>query len=344
MRTQQYASHLMDAGFAVQYAPFFEDSYLKRIYAGGSGRATAIRSYLRRIHVLRRAKSPDLVWLEKESFPWWPGWLERLLTGRLTPIITDYDDAIFHRYDHHDQALVRTIFGAKIDRIMAQASLVTAGNGYLAARARRAGARSVEIVPTVVDMQAYQPCRRETTSTKATVIGWIGMPSTWRSHASLLVPLLDSLVEQRVATIRVVGAHFREAKAGYEFCDWSEKTEIELLQNMDIGIMPLPDTPWTRGKCGYKLIQYMACGLPVVASPVGANREIVEHGTNGFLAATDREWHEALTTLAANPDLRKKMGAQGRKKVESWYSLQVQGPRVAAMFRELIELNRVGQK
>jgi len=106
---------------------------------------------------------------------------------------------------------------------------------------------------------------------------------------------------------------------------------------MDIGVMPMPDTPWTRGKCGYKLIQYMACGLPVVAAPVGVNAEIVEHGVNGFLASTDQEWREALSTLLANPELRRRMGAAGRKKVEEHYSLQVWGPRVAELLRSVIE-------
>src|SRR6056297_1871598 len=104
---------------------------------------------------------------------------------------------------------------------------------------------------------------------------------------------------------------------------------------MDIGVMPLPDTPWMRGKCGYKLIQYMACGLPVIASPVGVNAEIVEHGVNGFLVGTDEEWKSALTILLKDPDLRRRMGREGRKKVEREYSLQVQGPRVARLLREV---------
>jgi hypothetical protein len=105
---------------------------------------------------------------------------------------------------------------------------------------------------------------------------------------------------------------------------------------MDIGIMPLTDTPWSRGKCGYKLIQYMACGLPVVASPVGVNTHIVEHGVNGFLAASDAEWRDALYKLARDPGLRQKMGTAGRLKVETDYSLAAWGPRVAAMLSHVV--------
>jgi hypothetical protein len=115
--------------------------------------------------------------------------------------------------------------------------------------------------------------------------------------------------------------------------DAYEETEVSAIQSMDIGVMPLTDTPWARGKCGYKLIQYMACGLPVIASPVGVNKDIVEHGVNGFLAETDKEWCSAIETLLSDSELRRRMGAAGRKKVEESYSLQVWGPRVAQMLR-----------
>ena len=115
---------------------------------------------------------------------------------------------------------------------------------------------------------------------------------------------------------------------------------MDAIQTMDIGVMPLPDTAWARGKCGYKLIQYMACGLPVVASPVGVNKEIVEHGVNGFIAESDEEWRSAIETLLSDADLRRRMGAAGRKKVEDSYSLQVWGPRVAQMLRRVADESR----
>jgi glycosyltransferase involved in cell wall biosynthesis len=122
-----------------------------------------------------------------------------------------------------------------------------------------------------------------------------------------------------------------------EILPWSEETEVALLQTCDVGIMPLPDEPWTRGKCGFKMIQYMACGLPVVASPVGVNKEIVEHGVNGFLAVTNDEWLTALSTLRDNPELRRKMGAAGRRKVEEKYCLQVTAPQYVKLLQSMIE-------
>jgi glycosyltransferase involved in cell wall biosynthesis len=112
---------------------------------------------------------------------------------------------------------------------------------------------------------------------------------------------------------------------------WSEQTEVQSIANFDIGIMPLLDEPFARGKCGYKLIQYMACGLPVVASPVGVNSQIVEHGVNGFLADTPEQWEHALQTLLTDASLRQRMGQAGRAKVEREFCIQVTGPRLAAL-------------
>jgi hypothetical protein len=117
---------------------------------------------------------------------------------------------------------------------------------------------------------------------------------------------------------------------------WSEADEARLLRGIDIGIMPLPDEPWTRGKCGYKLIQYMASGLPVVASPVGVNRDLVRHGENGFIASSESEWEEALARLSADPDLCRRMGLAGRRRVEAEFSLEIQAPRLERLLRSVM--------
>jgi glycosyltransferase involved in cell wall biosynthesis len=122
-----------------------------------------------------------------------------------------------------------------------------------------------------------------------------------------------------------------------QLISWSEETEVEELNRFDVGIMPLPDTPWERGKCGFKLIQYMACGLPVIASPVGVNKEIVEHGVNGFFARDTEEWIRYLETLKENSDLCNKMGTAGRNKVESEYSLHKMAPRLVNLMKRVAE-------
>lgn len=138
--------------------------------------------------------------------------------------------------------------------------------------------------------------------------------------------------------MRVIGAGKVAANDRFDQLDiieWTEESEAAELQAMDIGLMPLPDEPWARGKCGYKLIQYMACGLPVVASPVGVNCEIVAHGENGFLADTPDAWCDALTRLVLDPALRRRMGAVGRKRAVADYSLRSQAPRLVELFRFL---------
>lgn len=335
LRMIQYGDAFRLEGMQHSCAPFFDQTYLERLYSGQSTRGSIFGAYTRRGSQLRQAVQADLLWLEKEALPWLPWVIEHALIPTGIPLVVDYDDAVFHRYDMHRSSAVRRLLGGKLDRLMSSAALITAGNRYLADRAKAAGARRIEIVPTVVDLSAYT-IKPETVPTRPPSIGWIGTPSTWTEYMAPLMPLLTQVAEAHGARIAVVGAG--RAAAAHPFLDnlqWAEDSEVTRIQAMDIGIMPLTDTPWARGKCGYKLIQYMACGLPVIASPVGVNAEIVEHGVNGFLASSDAEWAEALRTLISDPTLRARMGKEGRRKVEKNYSLQVWGPRVAQMLRDV---------
>ena len=340
LRTMQYSDCLLAKDIVASFSPLLSERYLERLYSGRSTFWPSLAAYARRAGQLLRAGHADLLWLEKEALPWLPWGLERALLPRAAPLVVDYDDAVFHRYDLNQSAAVRHLLGRKLDRLMASASLVTAGNRYLADRATAAGAQWVEIVPTVVDLTAYTR-RPEPFSENAVTIGWIGSPSTWTEYMAPMMPLLTPTAEAAGARIAAVGAG--RAAAAHPLLDnlpWTEESEVARIHEMDIGIMPLTDTPWARGKCGYKLIQYMACGLPVIASPVGVNAEIVEHGVNGFLASSDAEWVEALQTLLCDPALRARMGEAGRLKVERDYSLQVWGPRVAQMLRDVANTGR----
>lgn len=330
LRMMQYIPYLQAEGLEVEVSSLFDADYLKDMYAGVR-RPTRLLSYYRQRLARMRGPRPDIIWMEKEALPWLLWLIERAALPRGVPLVSDYDDAIFHRYDLHRSPLVKRALGTKIDRVMAHSNLVMAGNAYLAKRAIRAGAERVEIVPTVVDMEVYQIKPRDMGAHRPRV-GWIGTPETWEKFGQPFLALLRGSGTANKAIFRAVGAGQSDrASDDVEFFDWSEDREVSLIQGMDIGIMPLPDTPWARGKCGYKLIQYMACGLPVIASPVGVNTEIVEHGVNGFLADSEAEWKTALDTLLGDLALRQGMGAAGRRKVEEHYSLQVWGPRVAQM-------------
>lgn len=336
LRMMQFAPALAEAGIDLDVSPFFDDLYLQKAHASERAHAQLVLAFLRRFKSLRVIRDADLVWVEKEAFPWLPWVIENAFLPSHVPIVSDYDDAIFHNYDIHRSSVVRSLMGRKIDRVMARSSLVAAGNSYLADRAEKAGARKIEIVPTVVDAAAYAARKTSAESKKGAFVGWIGTPSTWAAYMDPMMPMLQDAMARVSSRLRVVGAG--EAASRHPNVDnlvWSEDAEVSEIQEMDIGIMPLTDTPWARGKCGYKLIQYMACGLPVIASPVGVNSEIVEHGVNGFLASNEAEWREALDALLTDPELRARMGAAGRKKVEEQYSLQVWGPRVAQMLRDV---------
>lgn len=334
LRTMQYLPALNSAGLRVRVVPFFDDAYLHALYSGKPPGGFTLKYLFQRIRRLRPQPRPDLIWLEYEALPWIPWLLERNLLPRRVPLVSDYDDAVFHRYDNHRRGAIRAVLGKKIGRVMKASTLVFAGNDYLADYAERSGAEHIEIVPTVVDLDSYTIPGRGKQSGQPT-IGWIGSPTTWNAYMLPVMPLLSDLAAGQKARIMAVGAvATRPAEPLLDILPWTEDSEVSRIQDMDIGVMPLTDTPWARGKCGYKLIQYMACGLPVVASPVGVSRQIVEHGVNGFLAATADEWRDALTALLRDPALRQKMGQAGRRKVQAQYSLQVWGPRVAELLRE----------
>jgi len=325
MRLLQYLPHLERLGLEFRVSPLLDDGYLRRLYLKqptdwfGMG-----FSYARRLWSLLQAAKYDLVWIEKELFPNLPAWPERLLRTLKIPYVVDYDDAIFHNYDLSGHLLKR-LLKTKIDTVMRNAALVVCGNAYLAERAGSAGAGRVDIVPTVIDLQRYQPV--SSTGKERIVIGWIGSPSTGK-YLELVIPALQALTAEFPLQLRIIGTQLQDPRLDVDCRSWSEESEVSEIQEFDIGIMPLLDSPWERGKCGYKLIQYMACGKPVVASPVGVNRDIVASGENGYLASSTQEWILALRRLCQDPAARAKMGARGRLSVEQDYCLQVTAPRM----------------
>lgn len=334
LRMMQYVPALSAAGMQVDVAPMLDDAYVRGLYAGAVPKAVVAAAYARRLRRLCTMNRYDLVWLQREACPWLPGWLELALLGRSTPLAVDYDDAVFHRYDAHASPLVRALLGRKIDRVMGHADLVTAGNDYLAARARAAGSPRVEWLPTVVDMERYREAAPLRTA-RPLVVGWIGSPAT-AHYLGEVADALRPMHESGLIRCIAVGAN-PDQVAGTPFSarEWREETEAEELRGFDVGIMPLRDDAWERGKCGYKLIQYMASGLPVVASPVGVNTQIVEAGGNGLLAEGSGQWAAAIAQLAGDPDLRRRMGEAGRRRVELGYSVQAQAGRLIDMLQRL---------
>lgn len=333
LRTYQFLPFLEQYGIASTVQVLFSDALLAAKYATGHyGVVGSVAAYGARVAQLLLRDRYDLVWIEKEALPWLPTWLERALL-RGMPYVLDFDDAVFHNYDLHRSALVRRTLGQRLDRLMAHAALVTCGNDYLAQRAQRAGAARVEIVPTVIDLEHYQLFAHTGAAPLVPRIVWIGSPSTAKYLRALAAPLA-ALAERHTFQLRVIGANVVIPGVDVECLAWTEATEVAAIAACEVGIMPLDDSPWERGKCGYKLIQYMACGLPVVASPVGVNRDIVSTGVNGYLAGSEAEWVDALAGLLDDVQLRQQMGRAGRKIVEQKYSVQVTAPRLARLYRK----------
>jgi len=334
LRFYQYLPYFKQNGIAVEVAPLFGDDYIHDLYSGKGKRPTVVlRAYFRRIKDLLRFRHFNLVWIEKELFPFLPAWGESLVNAFGIPYVVDYDDAIFHNYDLHPNKLVRFLLRNKINNIMKQAAVVVVGNSYLGERAYHAGAKRIELIPTVVDIKRYRVIPKLDRS--PFTIGWIGSPATSK-YIHLIKPALSDVCKNGNAKVLLVGAgSIMLNDVSVEVKPWAEESEVEDMQTFDVGVMPLPDEPWERGKCGYKLIQYMACGKPVVASPVGVNQEIVDHGINGFLARDVAEWVAALKQLRDNASLKQEMGYAGRRKVEEQYCIQVTAPRLVDIMRSV---------
>ncbi len=342
-RFVQYLPFLREHGIEVEIAPLLQDSHLQALNLGRRRGLGAPLAYLKRLALLLRRRDYDLLWVGYELFPYLPGWAERLAGWSGKPIVYDYDDAIFHMYDSNPSAAVRRLLGRKLEGMLSRAAGVVCGNRYIQNYAARFCPNTV-IIPTVVDIEVYFPAEAGPGDggSAAPLVGWVGSPSTW-ANVEPLVPTVVAALAPFGGRFRAVGAGAAAApRPGLELAEWSQATELDELQRLDIGIMPLLDRPFQNGKCGYKLIQYMACGVPVIASPVGVNSEIVTDGENGFLASSEEEWAEALQRLLSDPALRRRMGEAGRSRVEERYSLQVQQPRLLELFRSCVPQAGVG--
>jgi glycosyltransferase involved in cell wall biosynthesis len=343
-RLLQYLPYLEKRNIHFDILALLDNDYVANISRKSSfvGSRT-LRAYVRRAFELVRARGYDAIWVYGELFPSLPGAFERLADLHSVPLLYDYDDAMFHRYDRHRNPVVRVVLGKKLRPLMSRAAACLCGNKYLQAYAAQFCDRA-EIVPTVVDTSEFTPPPVRRPSTQPVVIGWIGSPTTW-SYVESYLPVIRRVCEAHGAVFKIIGAEEKlQNVPNVISVDWARDTEVAELQTIDVGIMPIPDEPWARGKCGYKLIQYMACGAAVVASPVGVNAEIVDRGINGFHATTLDEWESHLTTLVRDRDLRARFGLHARQKIVATYSLQEHAPVVERIIRRALESSKIPPK
>ncbi len=332
-RIEQWRKHLETEGISITFAPFLSDTGAELLYRRGAlpGKVQeTIHGYVRRARVLFGLRHFDLAYLYREAAPLGPPIFEKLLSRRL-PFVYDFDDAIYLRASSPANAWAAWLKApGKTATLCRLARHVIAGNHVLADFACQ-NSRSVTIVPTTIDTDDYVP--RERPPNPRPVVGWIGSLTTV-GYVSMLGEALRELKKQYAFDLRVIGGTITLPGVEAVCQAWDADTEIEEIRRFDVGVMPLPDDEWTRGKCGLKALQYMALGIPPVVSPVGANREIVRDGVNGLYASTTREWVDKIALLLGDKGLRRRLGLEARRTIEECYSARVQAPRVAAVLRD----------
>lgn len=338
-RILQYLPSLEAAGIHCTVRCFLTSPEFERVHQPRQylvkGKAV-VAGTMRLAASLSKAKAFDVILVHRELYPLGVSWFERWLRRLDRPVILDVDDAIFLPQPHGDRTLGQFRNPAKVGRIAQASRLVIVSNEYLAHWFRRYNP-SIAIVPTAVDTDRF--CPRPTARPDGPVtIGWIGSPSTGYYLAQLL-PALERLRRLHQFTFKVIGAGAGFQSNGSPLVQqpWRLDREVEDFQSLDIGVYPLPDDAWAAGKGGFKSIQYMAAGVPVVASPVGMNTEIIRDGDNGFLARTVDDWVRILSHLLEDDELRVRIGSAGRRTAVEHYSTAVQAPRFVSYLREAVQ-------
>jgi glycosyltransferase involved in cell wall biosynthesis len=345
-RIAQFIPYLRSVGIDVTLRSLFDADFFHLVYKPARYLRKASRFAvlsLQHVRSLRDARHFDAILIYRELFPIGPAIVERLLGGpNRPPIVFDFDDAIFlPNVSDANRPILPLKSPGKVATIIRHSDRVIAGNEYLAAYARRFS-DAVTVIPTCVDTTRFVPPTDAVSNngsgrSRDPIVGWIGSPTT-ASYIRGLAPLLQRVRAAHSFVLRVSGAGEPLDVPGVatEQPPWSLDGEVGLFNTCDVGVYPLADDEWSRGKCGFKAIEFMACGVPVVASAIGVNREIIDDGVNGFLAATEHDWIVKLGRLLSDHALRRRLGEAGRRTIEDRYSLRVHAPTLAATLREVV--------
>jgi len=289
-----------------------------------------LRGYLSRFAEALKPTSADVIFVYREAALLGPAWIEWLLALR-RPLVFDFDDAIYLGDTSQANAWSRRLKSvSKVETICRAARHVTVGNEFLA-RYARDRARQVTVIPSTIDTDVYQIQPRA--RNRVPVIGWTGSVTTV-PYLAALAPALRRLREKQEFELRVIGANIEIEGLAVRCLPWQAESEPDDLRALDVGLMPLPDDEWSRGKCGMKALQYMALGIPPVVSPVGVNTTIVRDGVNGFCASAEEEWIDRIALLLEDEPLRRSLGQEARRTVEESYSARAHAPRVARILTE----------
>lgn len=336
-RFEQYLAFLETQGFTFRYSYLLNEREDRIFYSAGNFAAKVlilIRSVLTRVKDWLCYRNYDIIFIQREASFLGTYFFEKRAAGSGAYVIFDFDDSIW--LADTSPGNKKWEFIKKPEKFFTNvrcANMVIAGNAYLAEKARTVN-RRVTIIPTTIDTDVHIP-KPWLRNGETVTIGWSGSISTIK-HFELLLPVLIRLKARYGDMLRfkVIGdKHYSNAQLDVEAVAWSEATEVDQLNSLDIGIMPLPDDAWANGKCGLKALSYMACGVPAVLSAVGVNKDIIQQNINGLLAGSEQEWLDHLCRLIENKVLRESLGAAGRKTVLDHYSVAANKHHYLEVFR-----------
>ncbi len=324
-RFEQYLPLLEKEGYEIVYNSFLTEKTWQLLYKEGNHSKKAlgiIGGFLRRCKSIFKLKKSDIIFIHREMAHIGPPVFEWMLAKILKrKYIYDFDDAIWlSNYSESNAKVHRLKAYWKVKYCIKWADHLCVGNDYLAEYAQTFNSK-ITIVPTTIDIENHHNLITDYQNTPV-VIGWTGTQTTLR-YLEEVIPILVDLEKDYDFIFRVISNEKPEFDLNsLEYRQWNKSMEIEDLATFQIGIMPLVDDQWSKGKCGFKALQYMALGIPTVLSPVGINKKIVKNGENGYLCASADEWKASLIQLILNPELRQSMGQSGRKTIIKNYSVK----------------------
>jgi len=335
-RISQYLPFLKSRGYECDIRPFLSSQFFRLVYKKGRFPGKIfyyLLSLLRRLRDLALIGRYDLIFIYREVLPFCSAWYENLLFRAGKPVIFDFDDAIFLSNYSANNKFTRFLKDPRRAAWMIRrSSAVIAGNSYLKEFAAEYN-KNVYLIPTVVDTENF-PVKAAADGSNV-VIGWIGTPTTGEFLKPLAGVFRRLLADFSFLKIKIIGAEFSSIDDPRILnVEWSLEKEMEEIISFDIGIMPMPDNEWAKGKCGFKAIQYMAGGVCAVAENAGINGSIISDGENGFLAKGEDEWYKKLSALIKDRGLRLRLGENGRRTVEQKYSLAAYSGKFADVFDE----------
>lgn len=325
---------LAEVGIEFEYLVFESPRLHEILYVPGQTAAKVsemLRSYARTLGRAIAAHDHDAVLVSREAALIGPAVIERIAARGGRPLLYVLDDPHYVPYRSPSNGLLSYLkFFGKVKSLCRMSSLVLANSPQHAEWARQYSDNVWEI-PSVVDARLYRPLPRERAG--QVCVGWTGSPTTVPNLQVIRGPLAH-LARRDDVRLRLIGAEdFGLEGIPYEGLPWRAEREVEDVRGLDIGLLPLPDTPWTRRKLYLKLVQYMALGIPPVATPLGANPTMIDDGETGLLARNDAEWIAAVERLVEDPDLRERMGERAAQVAHARYTLQANAEKIVAAFR-----------